>query len=76
MIVPRRRPAAGRIADPSDVGDACLYLASPLARYVSGATLLLHGGGEAHGGLRQRSYSTRWTGAGCHVPFSADSFGQ
>jgi NAD(P)-dependent dehydrogenase (short-subunit alcohol dehydrogenase family) len=36
----------GRIADPSDVGDACLYLASPLARYVSGATLLLHGGGE------------------------------
>ena len=36
----------GRIADPSDVGDACLYLASPLARYVSGVTLLLHGGGE------------------------------
>ena len=36
----------GRIADPSDVGDACLYLASPLARYVSGTTLLLHGGGE------------------------------
>ena len=36
----------GRIAEPSDVGDACLYLASPLASYVSGATLLLHGGGE------------------------------
>jgi NAD(P)-dependent dehydrogenase (short-subunit alcohol dehydrogenase family) len=36
----------GRIADPSDVGDACLYLASPLARYVSGTTLLLHGAGE------------------------------
>jgi NAD(P)-dependent dehydrogenase (short-subunit alcohol dehydrogenase family) len=36
----------GRIAEPSDVGDACLYLASPLARFVSGATLLLHGGGE------------------------------
>jgi NAD(P)-dependent dehydrogenase (short-subunit alcohol dehydrogenase family) len=36
----------GRIAEPSDVGDACLYLASPLARYVSGTTLLLHGGGE------------------------------
>jgi NAD(P)-dependent dehydrogenase (short-subunit alcohol dehydrogenase family) len=36
----------GRIAEPSDIGDACLYLASPLARYVSGATLLLHGGGE------------------------------
>lgn len=36
----------GRIADPADVGNACLYLASPLASYVSGATLLLHGGGE------------------------------
>ncbi len=36
----------GRIAEPSDIGDACLYLASPLARYVSGTTLLLHGGGE------------------------------
>jgi NAD(P)-dependent dehydrogenase (short-subunit alcohol dehydrogenase family) len=36
----------GRIAEPADVGDACVYLASPLARYVSGATLLLHGGGE------------------------------
>jgi NAD(P)-dependent dehydrogenase (short-subunit alcohol dehydrogenase family) len=36
----------GRMGEPEDVGDACLYLASPLARYVSGANLLLHGGGE------------------------------
>jgi len=36
----------GRMADPVDVADACLYLASPLAAYVSGANLLLHGGGE------------------------------
>ncbi len=36
----------GRLGEPEDVGDACLYLASPLSRYVSGATLLLHGGGE------------------------------
>ena len=36
----------GRMAEPSDIGDACLYLASPMARYVSGASLLLHGGGE------------------------------
>lgn len=36
----------GRLAEPSDVGDACLFLASPLAGYVSGASLLLHGGGE------------------------------
>jgi hypothetical protein len=24
----------------------CLFLASPLSRYVSGASILLHGGGE------------------------------
>jgi len=36
----------GRLGAPEDVGDACLYLASPLASYVSGANLLLHGGGE------------------------------
>ncbi len=37
----------GRMGDPEDVADACLYLASPLARYVSGTSLLTHGGGEA-----------------------------
>jgi NAD(P)-dependent dehydrogenase (short-subunit alcohol dehydrogenase family) len=36
----------GRLADPRDIGDACVFLASPLAAYVSGATLLVHGGGE------------------------------
>ena len=36
----------GRIGEPEDVGDACLYLASSLSRYMSGANLLLHGGGE------------------------------
>ena len=36
----------GRMADPSDVADVCLFLASPLARYVSGADVLVHGGGE------------------------------
>jgi len=36
----------GRLGEPADVGDVCLFLASPLARYVSGATILLHGGGE------------------------------
>ncbi|MBS0577863.1 MAG: SDR family oxidoreductase [Proteobacteria bacterium] len=35
-----------RLADASDVADACLYLASPLAAYVSGALLSVHGGGE------------------------------
>jgi len=36
----------GRLAEPGDVADACLFLASPQASYVSGAALLLHGGGE------------------------------
>jgi NAD(P)-dependent dehydrogenase (short-subunit alcohol dehydrogenase family) len=36
----------GRMAEPSDVADACLYLASPLASYVTGADLAVHGGGE------------------------------
>ncbi|HKH05942.1 MAG TPA: SDR family oxidoreductase [Acidimicrobiales bacterium] len=36
----------GRLATPRDVGDACLYLASPLSAYVTGTNLLVHGGGE------------------------------
>ena len=36
----------GRMAEPVDVADACLFLASPLASYISGANLLVHGGGE------------------------------
>jgi len=36
----------GRMGEPADVGDACVFLASPLARYVSGSSLLVHGGGE------------------------------
>jgi NAD(P)-dependent dehydrogenase (short-subunit alcohol dehydrogenase family) len=36
----------GRLGAPRDVGGACLFLASPLASYVSGASLVLHGGGE------------------------------
>jgi NAD(P)-dependent dehydrogenase (short-subunit alcohol dehydrogenase family) len=36
----------GRLAEPGDVGDACVFLASPLASYVTGASLLVHGGGE------------------------------
>jgi NAD(P)-dependent dehydrogenase (short-subunit alcohol dehydrogenase family) len=35
-----------RLATPADVADACLFLASAQASYVSGAALLLHGGGE------------------------------
>jgi NAD(P)-dependent dehydrogenase (short-subunit alcohol dehydrogenase family) len=37
---------AGRMATADDVASACLYLASPLAGYVSGADLAVTGGGE------------------------------
>jgi NAD(P)-dependent dehydrogenase (short-subunit alcohol dehydrogenase family) len=30
----------------SDVAGACLFLASPMASYISGANLTVHGGGE------------------------------
>jgi len=35
-----------RLATPDDVANACLFLASPQASYLSGSTLVLHGGGE------------------------------
>lgn len=36
----------GRMAEPRDVGLAAAFLASPLAAYITGAELLVHGGGE------------------------------
>jgi NAD(P)-dependent dehydrogenase (short-subunit alcohol dehydrogenase family) len=36
----------GRMAEPSDVAQACLYAASAAASYLSGSNVLLHGGGE------------------------------
>lgn len=36
----------GRMAAPEDIGDACLFLASPLSAYVTGTSITLHGGGE------------------------------
>ena len=37
---------AGRLAEPEDIANACLYVASKRAAYMSGTNLLLHGGGE------------------------------
>ncbi|MFK4225523.1 SDR family oxidoreductase [Streptomyces sp. NPDC019890] len=36
----------GRLAEPSEIGEAAVFLASDHAAYVSGAALLVHGGGE------------------------------
>jgi NAD(P)-dependent dehydrogenase (short-subunit alcohol dehydrogenase family) len=36
----------GRAATAAEVASACLLLASPLAGYISGASLAVHGGGE------------------------------
>ncbi|MEV7550755.1 SDR family oxidoreductase [Amycolatopsis sp. NPDC089917] len=36
----------GRLAEPDEIGSCAVFLASPLASYVSGACLTVHGGGE------------------------------
>jgi NAD(P)-dependent dehydrogenase (short-subunit alcohol dehydrogenase family) len=36
----------GRMATPDDVADACLLLTSPMAGYISGANLVVDGGGQ------------------------------
>ncbi|MEP9395294.1 MULTISPECIES: SDR family oxidoreductase [Gordonia] len=36
----------GRMARPADVGTAAAFLLSPLAAYITGSTLTVHGGGE------------------------------
>jgi NAD(P)-dependent dehydrogenase (short-subunit alcohol dehydrogenase family) len=35
-----------RLGVPRDVGHACLWLASAPARYITGANIVVHGGGE------------------------------
>jgi NAD(P)-dependent dehydrogenase (short-subunit alcohol dehydrogenase family) len=36
----------GRLAQPGEIGDVAVWLASPLSSYVTGATVYAHGGGE------------------------------
>ncbi|MET0134561.1 MAG: SDR family oxidoreductase [Kibdelosporangium sp.] len=45
----------GRLAEPDEIGSCAVFLASPLASYVSGATLLVHGGGEMPAYLREKT---------------------
>lgn len=41
-----RTIALQRMAMPADIGNACVFVSSPQAAYVSGTDLLVHGGGE------------------------------
>ncbi|MFH8345825.1 SDR family NAD(P)-dependent oxidoreductase [Streptomyces sp. NPDC018045] len=43
----RRAAPAGRLGRPEDVGDACVFLASPMAAWVSGHDLVVDGGVSA-----------------------------
>ncbi|HKY15399.1 MAG TPA: SDR family oxidoreductase [Microthrixaceae bacterium] len=57
----------GRMGTPNDVADACMFLASPSASFVSGGGLLLHGGGEAPNYLSAGSVASETSGAsGAH----------
>lgn len=42
----------GRLGDPADVADACLFLASPAARWITGTTLRVDGGWMSRGMMR------------------------
>ncbi|WP_054816599.1 SDR family oxidoreductase [Nocardia arizonensis] len=59
-----------RMATPEDIGRCALFLTSSLAAYVSGATLLVHGGGERPAFL---AASTAELGADTAVRPSADA---
>ncbi len=43
-----RAAPLGRIGTPEDVADACLFLASPAARWITGASLTVDGGVLTH----------------------------
>ncbi len=49
MAAIRRRIPLGRLADPAEIAKAALFLASPDASYVTGATLSVDGGWAAFG---------------------------
>jgi NAD(P)-dependent dehydrogenase (short-subunit alcohol dehydrogenase family) len=43
---------ARRMGNPDDIADVCLFLCSPMARWMTGTNVFVHGGGELPGYLR------------------------
>jgi NAD(P)-dependent dehydrogenase (short-subunit alcohol dehydrogenase family) len=43
----RDRAPLGRLGEPSDIGDACVFLSSPKARWITGVDLVVDGGMSA-----------------------------
>jgi NAD(P)-dependent dehydrogenase (short-subunit alcohol dehydrogenase family) len=50
----QREVPMGRFTSPGDVAGACLFLASGLASQITGANLVVHGGGDPPGALPER----------------------
>lgn len=53
----------GRLAEPDEIGACVAFLASPLASYVTGATLAAHGGGERPAFLDAANVNNETAGA-------------
>ncbi|MEU9334757.1 SDR family oxidoreductase [Streptomyces sp. NPDC048290] len=58
----------GRLAEPADIGAAAVFLASDAAAYITGASLLVHGGGERPAFLDAATANTDTTTATDQVP--------
>jgi 3-oxoacyl-[acyl-carrier protein] reductase len=43
----RANAPLGRLGEPDDIGDACVFLASPMARWITGIDLPVDGGMSA-----------------------------
>jgi NAD(P)-dependent dehydrogenase (short-subunit alcohol dehydrogenase family) len=52
----------GRLAQPDEIGEACVFLASPQAGYITGAALTVHGGGERPAFLAAATANTNAAG--------------
>jgi len=49
----------GRLGTPQDIAGLCLFLASPIASFVTGAVLVAHGGGERPAFLQSLDHMPR-----------------